>query len=219
MLNIITACVRPKNLKLLHESILRAKDFFKGEIDICWHICFDITVTSHFPDLENFIQNRELDFTPNIQSNLFDVTSGMTPITTALKRIEKGLVCNLDDDNLMHHAFIKKIYPLYEEGWRGFLYHQLLGIDKNKNNKIRTVKPVKIKPGAIDSAQFCFDKSLIGAVEWRKGVREPDGIFISEIFSKNYKFIKIIEDVLCYYNALRKPSIFSDLPPQITDPD
>lgn len=207
MLNIITACIRPQNLKVLHQSFKTALQECGHEVPITWHIVLDERKANEHHFLAKAVETKQLDFDSEIPINLMinDTfkTSWDSPVNYVLKRITSGLVCLVDDDNIMHPDFLKCIYPAYLQGSKGFLFHQLLGVDKSNNKHVRFAKPSRIKPACVDSAQFCFDRSIIENVEWSPKINIPDGVFISDVWQKHSNLIKIIDEILCYYNYLK----------------
>jgi len=203
MLNIITACIRPKNLPKIHESLLVSAANYENPANIQWHIVLDGLYKNQ--DLEELIFTQKLPFETKIPTFLHINDSYKTtwesPINVGLSKITEGLVCIIDDDNIMHPHFIKCIYPRYLAGGKGFIFHQQLSRDKNLNNRVRLAKIVNIKPGKIDAAQFCFDRSIINA-KWSWHSRTPDGAFIGSVFQNHANFIQILDEILCYYNYL-----------------
>lgn len=206
MLNIITACIRPQNLEKIHKSILEAKANYGSELPLRWYIILDARAATQYLFLAKMLETKALSFQPEFETHIIEndsyKTKWETPINIGLSQIKEGLVCAVDDDNIMHPFFIKCIYPHYLNGKKGFIFHQLLHIDKSYNQRVRFAKPIKIGPGKIDTAQFCFDRSIIGDISWSPKVKEPDGVFISLIYAKHHEAILIIEEILCYYNYL-----------------
>lgn len=206
MLNIITACVRPQNLEKIHKSILEAQTIYGSKIPITWYIVLDSRAATEYLFLAKMLEHKTLSFTPEFETHIIEndtyKTSWETPVSIGLARIKEGLVCVLDDDNIMHPLFIRCIYPHYLNGTKGFIFHQLLSVDKNYNKRVRFANPIKIAPGKIDTAQFCFDKSIIADITWPSRVKEPDGVFISLVYTKHHESIQIMDEILCYYNYL-----------------
>jgi hypothetical protein len=203
MLNIITACIRPKNLPKIHESLLASVVNYGKPIDIQWHIVLEGRYKDQ--DLEDLIFLQKLPFETKVPTFLHTndsyKTSWESPINIGLSKITEGLVCIVDDDNIMHPHFIKCIYPRYLAGNKGFIFHQQLSRDKNLNNRVRFAKMANVAPGKIDTAQFCFDRSIINA-KWIWHLKTPDAVFISAIFQKHTNFIQFVDEILCYYNYL-----------------
>lgn len=211
MLNIITACIRPQNLQKIYESIVASLDLYGKPVDIHWHIILDGLYKDE--SLKLLIETKTLPFTPNFPVHLHvnDTFQDKwdSPINVGLSKIEKGLVTIIDDDNIMHHDFIRGVYPAYLAGKKGFLFHQQLSVAKNCNNIVRYAKIANIKPGKMDTAQFCFDRSIID-IRWDWYSPQPDGAFMRSIFLRNQQDIQIIDDILCHYNFLStKPNAFN----------
>lgn len=206
MLNIITACVRPQNLEKIHKSILEAVANYGQVIPLRWYIILDSRASTQFLFLEKMLETKTLNFKPEFETFIIEndsyKTQWITPVNIGLSLIKEGLVCAIDDDNIMHPDLIKCIYPHYLKGIKGFIFHQLLGVDKGCNKRVRFAKPIKIAPGKIDTAQFCFDRSIIGDTCWSAKVKEPDGVFISLVYDKHHGSILIVDEILSYYNYL-----------------
>lgn len=206
MLNIITACVRPQNLEKIHKSILEAQSNYGSKIPIFWCIVLDSRAATEYLFLAKMLEHKTLSFTPEFETHIIEnntyKTSWETPVSVGLSHIKEGLVCVVDDDNIMHPSFIKYIYPRYLNGTKGFIFHQLLSVDKNYNRRVRFAKPIKIAPGKIDTAQFCFDRGIIADTSWSPRVKEPDGVFISLVYAKHHESIQVVDEILCYYNYL-----------------
>jgi len=155
---------------------------------------------------------------------LFQRDKVEAPINIALRNIKQGLVCNVDDDNIMHPNYIREIAIIAEKNKTvGIFYQQSLGRTKGTTNRrIRTVDYHKIKPGLIDSAQFTATRDLIGNIIWPfKSLKyqpyfifaqgdppptTPDGDFIQEIYKANPSYFVLIKKTLCYYNYLAPES-------------
>jgi len=206
MLNIITACIRPQNLEKIHRSILESQANYGSKVPITWYIVLDSRLAPQYLFLAKILETKELSFQPEFETHLLVndsyKTSWESPINIGLAHIKDGLVCAIDDDNVMHPSFIKCIYPHYLNGSKGFIYHQLLNIDKSYNKRVRFAKHTKIAPGTVDTAQFCFDRSIIKDIKWCTRSKEPDGAFISLVYSKNKESIMLVDEILCYYNYL-----------------
>jgi len=205
MLNIITNCVRPQNLEKIHTSICEAQATSEIKPPIRWIIVLDERAQTEFLFLAELLKTMKLSFEPTFKTDLVVnpcVPVWDAPMNLGFSMVKEGLVCAIDDDNIMHPDFMKCIYPYYLEGVKGFLYHQLLSVDKSYNRRVRYVKPVKIEPGKIDTAQFCLDKSLFGPYKWSTKTPQPDGVFIRKVYTKFHQSILILDEILCYYNYL-----------------
>jgi len=206
MLNIITACIRPKNLPKIQDSILTSVAKYEMPIAISWHIILDGLYKND--DLEEIIFKQQLPFKTEIPTFLWTNDTYKTkwegPITVGLSKITEGLVCIIDDDNIMHPHFIKGIYPRYLAGaYKGFIFHQQLSRDKNCNNRVRIAKITNLKPCSVDTAQFCFDRSIINAnAKWSWDSKTPDAAFIEAVYRKHADSIQFVDEILCYYNYL-----------------
>src|SRR5512132_2800574 len=79
-LHVLTAVTRPGNLGLLAESIAAASI---PEVGIVWHWCFDPERTA---------------------------VGGQRLKNEMLDQISDGWVCFLDDDNVMHPDFVRRVH-------------------------------------------------------------------------------------------------------------
>jgi len=212
MLNIITACIRASNLEKIHESILKAKEPYSN-VDIAWYIVAEGRVLPTNSELRQIVDTKKLQFNNTITTHIIVNDTYQThwesPVNIALEHIKSGLVCIIDDDNIMHPEFIEYIYPKYLSGIKGFIYHQQLSKNKTCNNIVRIAKRANIAPGKIDTAQFSFDRSLVENDSWCPKSKQPDGYFISSVYAKKSSEILILDRILCYYNYLQDDNPFN----------
>ncbi len=191
-LNIITPCSRPENLEDVELSIYTAilHSFPYTLSNIRWIVVMD-GVNKPEINIElaefHYLESGELGISGNPQRNY------------ALDIINDGYVYFLDDDNKIHHQFIK-YYRSFISSYpdHGFIVNQL-----NNDGSIRLYAPDIPSVGNVDTAQFLLTREMIGDVRWDPFNYCADGKFISDIH-KIYgdKIIKVNRN-LSYYNELR----------------
>jgi len=225
LLNIITACIRPYNLTHIYNSILNSK----GDIDsdIRWWIVIDLATTSLDSKGKEQLEAIRVQIEKDNIIKVVCIPANdpkEAPVNKALHKISKGLVCFIDDDNVMHPNYMKEIHKAKGDKERiGFLYQQNLGKPKTSfNRRTRFIEFYKVKPGLVDSAQFTISRDLIGNIAWPpraleyqpyRGILDPvkpsttpDGDFIHKVYTANPKYFVIIKRMLCYYNYLAAAS-------------
>lgn len=191
--NIITACIRPENLKWLFDSFIIAKGNLPIKIE--WFIVME--ARNRNPELPEIVWDA-----PFIKTHLAIGDSDKSPINWALDRIDSGLVCWVDDDNIIHPEYFEEILSQPELD-KIFIYHQQMSKKLEKTNPyLRYVS--LCEPSSIDTAQFTIDRNLIKDIRWDGNSSQPDGKFVQEVFRRSPHKLKIIDKILCYYNYLAK---------------
>ena len=109
----------------------------------------------------------------------------------ALKEIPDGLIYNLDDDNIVHPHFWD-ILPRFAAGFVSTFDQQ-----RSQTAILPGNTPAS---GAIDTASFVFDKSLVGEIEYDWTDYGADGIFIHAVLEQNPGKHIYIPEVASYYN-------------------
>lgn len=216
MLNVITACWRPRNLKKLLNSFLEAQKLHPTPI--VWWIVYDAKAAPlHKPHFDEV--KKKLSSLDSITASFVENDGALrSPSNVAINRIQDGLICWVDDDNIMHPRFLKAInYHSKDDPEIGLLYQQNLGKPpKQTNRRIRTVYPYGIKPGAIDTAQFTIHRKIIGDIRWQQRPDplvmnpppyQPDGVFIQQVYERHHSKFKFIKHPICYYNYLSSPKL------------
>jgi hypothetical protein len=204
-LAIITPCSRVKNLYHLEVSI-----GFHSE-STTWFICYDREIIPS----DGLYYGVHINF--NYYQNHFGVMINQTAIkggvsgnlqrNRALDELKKenfdGWVYILDDDNILHPDFFTEINKLITNNpeARGFIFAQE-GVSDGKI-WIRKNTSDNIKVNYIDQAQFILHTDLIKDKRYQQRY-EADGIFIDEIYQEHKDKIIISDEVLCYYNFLRR---------------
>ena len=223
ILNVITSCIRLRNLPRILESI---KISNTPKIEIRWYIVLDNNNLKLPPEQIEKIR-ESLPNSPEISINLRIFQDSYTvswPTNLALDEIQDGLVCVIDDDNIMHPDYLNTIYQIAKDKPEiGILYAQMM--DRNPpthNARIRKIVPYLVAPSYVDTAQITVSRSLIGTCRWapvspdnimysvliRKDQNpqgqpfQPDGKFIAQVYEKHFKHFVILDQPLCYYNYL-----------------
>lgn len=128
-------------------------------------------------------------------------TFGNAERNTALDGITRdSWVYCLDDDNAIHPAFAYELQAAIEAhpDAVGFVFRQL-----DKSGKTRL--PASLPPvlGKIDTAQFVFRRSAIGAIRWPTGRHSADFAFARDVCAANPGRIVAVDRPACWYNYLR----------------
>ncbi len=178
-INIITPCVRPKNLKKIAKSINIPKANYKW-IVVCdrnfypylGYIPFNCTIYYH-KDLNSISGNAQRNF--------------------ALKKVKKGYVYFNDDDTIIHPELWENVKTRNED----FIYFK-----QKFNDSPRFSEDVKV--GNIDSHTFLVSTAIVSDLQWDLGLYEADGLFAMECYVRAKTKI-FIDKELSVYNALRLP--------------
>jgi hypothetical protein len=221
ILNIITSCIRPQNLPVILASIIKANSTAK--IPIQWYLTVDTRSTKYSEKAlidarSKMISPAEIIIKWREFSDAYDKN---WPINVALEEIVEGLVCILDDDNIMHPNYINAISKAAGEKEIGIFYDQIMGPNASGNPQIRKVYQHLIQPGYIDAAQLTVSRSLIDTTRWPSVPRgtkldailkgdpnpiglhfQPDGIFVEKIYQQRPNKFIILSEPLCYFNYL-----------------
>lgn len=178
-LNIITACSRPENLKVIAESINIPKENYR------WLVIFD---SNELPD-ENLIPNNcEVYLHTNPDSKV-----GNSQRNYAIGLVIDGHVYSNDDDTLIHPNLWENIKDLTED----FISFS----QENKDGSLR-LRGDRIELNHIDSHNFIVTRQTIGETTWQVSTYAGDGYFAMECYNKalTKKYVPL---VLSTYNKLR----------------
>lgn len=176
---IITPCSRPENLEKMKESM----NFNKIEK---WYIVYD---------------NRKFEFSKRYENDpkIIEVeckeegSAGHQCRNKALDMIDSGMIYFLDDDNIIHPEF----WNLEIDSGKLFTFNQ-----QRSSTTVFTGDNPTV--GMIDTAQFIFDKSILGDLRFEKDKYEADGIFIHELIERAKDNWVFIDKIACYYNKLKQ---------------
>jgi hypothetical protein len=217
LLNVITALIRSKNLKKILESLIVSRG--DTSIDIHWMLVVDQRSLMSSIDVANtHIQEilAEVAQKTWLTCEAFYLKSHKSPANIGFENAKDGMICLVDDDNIMHPDYISAIHKEAEamtiEDF-GFLYNQILGKPPSScNQRVRKVVPYRIGPGRVDTAQVTITKKLLKNRRWPNreldmSVTCPDGVFIGGVYSNAPNKFKIINRSLCYYNYLSGPGL------------
>lgn len=202
---IITPCSRPENLPRISESI---------DLKTCrWFIVFDAET----------VPETCLLYPNTVYLAIKGGISGNMQRNRALDEIPSpAWVYILDDDNILHPAFIKSITRLIKshQKRRAFVFsqdvihqHRIRHITPNRisvgNIKLLYITlrqghitPNRISMGNIDQAQYIIHTDLIGTYRYEQ-TYTADGTFVENIYKIYPKKFLITKQILAYYNYLR----------------
>jgi hypothetical protein len=215
LINAITCCVRLTFLEEILTSLIASQGNLP--VMIHWYLIVDrfMVPILEQQDLDTLdsVKQKATKY-PNLKLIVIEHSEHTSPMNSAFSEIKDGLVCAVDDDNIMHPKFISSIYNLTKDDpIKGILYHQNLGKNPVKTNRnVRYIKIGGIKPGSVDTAQITIHRSLIGDHRWpdrpvppNGRPFTPDGLFIQKMYQLHPdKFILHKHDI-CYYNYLLAP--------------
>lgn len=185
---IITPCSRPENLQKLYESI----QFDKITV---WLIIYD-TRHENVPFIKQFDKETILHHSKIIELECKEEgIAGHQIRNIALNIIMHGLIYFLDDDNIIHPFF-----------WHICTHFKQNTI--NTFNLLYTTGNVRVGNNPtehnIDTAQYVFDKSLVGDILFDVNNYSADGAFINSLCENNKEKVFHYNYIAAYYNWLRK---------------
>ena len=177
MIYIITPCSRPQNLNIISKSIPE---------ECTWIIVHDDKHEMPTIDNATFFSCDDTGYVG---------TKARNYALDNLKLEDEDLIYFLDDDNIIHEDWYKKISPLIDNDFSIMTWGQI-----NKDNTARLKPTDKPQAGNIDTASFL--------IRWKynKNVRHKEIYAHDGIYAKiclNNGPILHINEYLCYYNYLR----------------
>lgn len=185
----ITPCSRPENINSVHTSIFDSAP--KG-LDTNLVVVIDADSVKDFRSPDSMFKT---DF--YVKSGGI---SGNPQRNTGLDIIKNGYVAFLDDDNIMHHAFLERVESLLDSKYnKALVVNQAF---KNGTVRLRTT-PENIGIGHVDSAQVVLPRRFIGNIRWIPSAYVADGIFIKEVFDQQPDKFIFLDEAVSYYNYLR----------------
>lgn len=169
-LHILTAVTRPENLPQIGESIMEAASRGPVVFDLTWHRLED-------PDRAH--------------------VGGQHLKNRMLNRIRDGWVCILDDDTLMHPAFLRKIGRANRQHRHVNAY---VVSQRRTTGAVLKASPENMVVGSVDAGQVVLRRSLI------RHHRIPetyggDGQFIQNLLY-GQPDVLYMPDVISLHNAL-----------------
>jgi len=196
IINILTRCTRPENLLQISKTI------FTDLFEINWYILFDTTVLKDIDaellmELSKYAKIKFLKSQPN--------SFGYNMVNDILDEITDGWVYILDDDNLIHPNFYKKLNELINDDTYGiFVFEQKVdGKDFTKLD-IRESKPENMKVGGVDIAQVLIHIGHYGDTKRFNNSYTADGELIVDLYNQRSQDFIFINQELCYYNYITK---------------
>jgi len=186
MLNIITPCARPENLKLLEASL---------DLDqIRWIIVYD---TKNGPFVSRYTH-------PNITEIGHPTPpggcAGHAQRNAGMKQVVEGFIYFLDDDTVMHPGFWK-ILPLMKDEDHFYTFDQQRW-DEFVSVPGGTFKGDVPAVTKIDSAQYVVPRHMCGS--FIESDYRADGFFIADVNAQFPNTHTYIPAVASYYNFLRR---------------
>ena len=198
-LNIITRCIIPDNIDAVNSSIFSSKP---DSIEINWHIVFDTKVLK---DIDAELLNR-FD-RPNITLHFRKGDEwGLSQLNDLIQSLD-GWIYHLDDDNTIHPKFYKTILKNLSNNPKALAFIFSQNVDGKDFTKldIREALPENVKVQGIDLSQWLIHSDLHKDYMYGTGYI-ADGEFITNLYNKEKSKFIFINEVLCNYNALKKPS-------------
>jgi glycosyltransferase involved in cell wall biosynthesis len=201
-IEIITRCTRPANLYTVRDSIFKN---LPDEISIKWRIIFDTSVLDTIPTsiIEDF-SAYSLHFWKGTPGDFAHML-----INRAIDLVEEDAwFYILDDDNELHPSMLETVFKVHKENpiKQGMLFSQFIGGKDFTGLQVRQIDGTNIKVREVDMAQFLLAKKLVGDKRLNPMQYIADGYFIEELYAENALRFIIIDDILCLYNSLQKPT-------------
>lgn len=178
LINIVTPCSRPENLKAIAESINIPSRHYR------WIVVHD---ADEFPDIEmpkeaeHHLYREEGSIAGHAQRNF------------ANRLIADGYVLQIDDDTILHPDFWEAVKDCEED---------IVSWAQTWANVAHRLAAGNYWVGGIDSGSFMVKRSVIGDLQWQAGRYDADGLFAQQVVART-KSQRRIEQHLSYYNYLR----------------
>jgi hypothetical protein len=193
-ISIVTAVSRPENLQRLHESIATALG--THPVDVTWIIIFN--AGPHEPiffPASRFDIERHFFGEPN--------TFGLLQKNHGIAQVRDGWYYLLDDDNILHPRFFEALLPAIDAnpGKQAFVFGQQRW-DRWGNLKAAAEN---MEPNKIDNSMFLVRRDFIGDERYNlEQVGIEDYFFFRKLFDKNPSTFVFLDEVLAFYNFLRR---------------
>jgi len=199
-LNILTRCTRPNNLLEVKKSVFT--DIPKN-LKINWHVIFDVAPLKD-------IDAELLSELVNEDTQLYFIKGGdgglLYPQSTEiLKKINrKSWFYFLDDDNILHENFYKRMSTILDEKGKNIhvVSQKVAGKDFTRLD-IRVASPENTGFRKTDIAQVVVKTSLIHKYEFGANYA-ADGYFIEAVRQDAPDTFSYHNEILSYYNYLDK---------------
>ncbi len=181
LVNIITPCSRPENLKAIEASINIPDKYYR------WIVVFD---KSNIPT-EYYIPKTCETYTYQQMGSVV----GHAQRNFALNIINYGHIYFNDDDTIIHKNLWENIFSLLES-------HDFISFDQNNKDGSKRLHGSNIKVNHIDSHNFIVKHTLCENIRFHIDKYNGDGYFATDC----YKLAKnpiYIPKILSTYNFLR----------------
>lgn len=200
LLNIVTALSRPSNIPSMLQSMGSVIDV--PEIRIRWIVVYDAESASSPPpiELQEVAQSKIATIVP-IPWIHGMCRFGINQKNHGIDHAEPGFYHLLDDDNIIHPAFFKKIAEVIKANpdKRAFGFNQLRW-DSHGDLPCREDRMI---PGKIDNTMFVVHTDFIGPKRYdlsKSGME--DGFFFSELYGQDPNAWVFVDEYVTYYNYL-----------------
>lgn len=191
VLHVITPCTRRANLSAVATSLLPLRACMATR----WWIVCDMSPCALGSDVWRQLHGDDVVFFyPHANA---PGAGGHHQRSAALDYIADGWTWTLDDDNLVHPAFITHIVPHLQR-------HDIDAIimaQYRADGRTLRATPENVRPDAIDTAQYVVRRSFI-ADERIAGIAGEDGGFIQRIYQRAPDRCLFIDEVACWHNRL-----------------
>jgi hypothetical protein len=183
LLNIITPCNRPQNLKLIEQSINIPDKYYE------WIVVFDrekIPTDYYIPQkCKTYAYTQNGSVVGHAQRNF------------ALDTIDSGYIYFNDDDTLIHPHLWENVSDILLSS-----KHDFISFDQaNKDNTLRLVGS-NIQINHIDSHNFIVKQNICKNIKFYIDKYNADGYFATDCYALSNNPI-YISKILSIYNALR----------------
>lgn len=197
-LNIVTAVSRPTNLRRILASIDDTVQL--SGLSLKWILIFDAPADapSDFQALVNVISKFRVQKAswPN-----GPVKFGILQKNMGIDLCDDGFYYLLDDDNIIHPNFFKRIGELIRANpdKEAFAFNQQRW-DFHGNI---SATPERMVPGKIDNSMFVVHTKLIGSDRYNLGLAgNEDGYFFQGLYLKKKETFLFVDEFLAYYNYI-----------------
>ena len=179
LINIVTPCCRPENLKAIAESINIPSRYYR------WIVVHD---ADEFPDTETPKQAEQHLYREE------GSTSGNAQRNHAINLINGGYVLFLDDDTILHPDLWEAVKDCDED---------IVSWAQIWPNGEHRLYAGSYSVGSIDSGSFMVKRSVIGDIQWQPSQYDADGHFAQQVVARTTSQRRI-EQYLSFYNYLRQ---------------
>ena len=179
LLNIITPCSRPQNLKKIQQSINIPRENYR------WIVVID---SMSEVNKELLPENAEIYYYVDSYSNV-----GNAQRNFALDKVTEGYVYFNDDDTIIHPDLWENIKDVEFD---------FLSFKQNSKNGNLRLSGKNIVIGSIDSHNFIVNYNIIKDNRFIKDIYEADGFFAVDCYNNSVNKL-YIDKVLSIYNLLR----------------